>query len=91
MANDPPPPVRQRELGVCIEKRLEFRFDGLRDEPLRPRSQDFGERIVDFAFLPEGDNSILIHGVTLLLEVRVGCTPTPLRRSPHAVITQFPP
>ncbi|BBU64293.1 hypothetical protein MSC49_42280 (plasmid) [Methylosinus sp. C49] len=90
MANDPPPPVRQREIGVGVEKRLELRFDGLCDEPLRPRPQNFGEWIVDFAFLAQGDNSILINGVTLLLEVRVGCTPTPLRRSPHAVITHFP-
>ena len=31
------------------------------------RSQDFGERIIDGPFLTEGNNSILGHGVTLLL------------------------
>jgi hypothetical protein len=56
----------------------------------RRTTQDFGQRIVDFIFLTEEDNIILGHGVTLLLEVRVGWTPTPLRRLPHAVITQIP-
>jgi hypothetical protein len=54
------------------------------------RTQDFSQRVVDFVFLTEGDNIILGHGVTLLREVRVGCTPTPLRRLPHVVITHFP-
>jgi hypothetical protein len=56
----------------------------------RARTQDFGQRVVDFIFLTEGDNIILGHGVTLLREVPVGCTPTPLRRLHHAVITQIP-
>jgi hypothetical protein len=38
----------------------------------------------------QSENSILIHGVTLLREVRDGSTPTPLRRSNHTVITHFP-
>jgi hypothetical protein len=57
--------------------------------PRRVKST-FGERVVDFAFLSEGDNSILVHGVTLLREVRVVWLPTPLRRLPHPV-TQIPP
>ncbi|MGZ9083920.1 MAG: hypothetical protein ACXW3U_17810 [Rhodoplanes sp.] len=68
----------------------ELGLHGLRDQPLRARAEDFGEGVVDFVFLAEGDNIILGHGVTLLREVRVGWTPTPLRRLPHAVITQIP-
>jgi hypothetical protein len=73
------------------QKGREFGLHGLLDQPLRPRAQDFRERIVDFVFLTEGNNFMLGHGVTLLREVRVGCTPTPLRRLPHPVITYFPP
>ena len=56
----------------------------------RPAPQNFGQRIVNFIWLTERDNSILVHGVTLLREARVGVAPTPLRRSNHTVITHFP-
>ena len=35
--------------------------------PTCPSAQDFGERIIDCPFLSKGDNSILVHGVTLHL------------------------
>src|SRR5271163_3970247 len=35
--------------------------------PSRAASQNFGERIIDCPFLSKGNNSILGHGVTLLL------------------------
>jgi hypothetical protein len=59
--------VRKDEIGVRAQKRLEFRFHRLGDQPPRPRAQDFGERIIDRPFLSKGDNSILVHGVTLHL------------------------
>ena len=89
--NDALAAVRQLEIGVRAQEGRKFSLHRLLDQPLRARAQDFGERIVDFVFLTEGNNFILGHGVTLLREVRVGWTPTPLRRLPHAVITQIPP
>ena len=90
MPNDALAAVRQLEIAVRGQEGREFGLHRLLDQPLRARAQDFGERVVDFVFLTEGNNFILGHGVTLLREVRVGCTPTPLRRLPHAVITQIP-
>jgi hypothetical protein len=59
--------VRKDEIGVRAQKRLEFRFHRLGDQPTRPSAKDFAERIIDRPFLSKGDNSILVHGVTLLL------------------------
>jgi hypothetical protein len=47
-------------------------------------SQNFGERIIDFVFLPERYHSILVYGVTLLLGGSGGLVTNPV----HAV-TQF--
>ena len=61
MPNDALAPVGQREGGMHrSHEGLEFRLNRLGDQPTRARAQNFGEWIVDFAFLPEGDNSILI-------------------------------
>ena len=90
MPNDALATVRQLEIGVRGQESRELGLHRLLDQPLRARAQDFGERVVDFVFRAEGNNFILGHGVTLLWEVRVGCTPTPLRRLHHAVITQIP-
>ena len=83
-------PVRQFEIGMPGEERRELRLDRLLDQPLRAAPQNFGQRIVNLIWLTERDNSILVHGVTLLREARVGVAPTPLRRSNHTVITHFP-
>ena len=91
MSNDTLAAVRQLEIGVRPQERRELGLHGLLDQPLRARAQDFGERVVDFVFLAEGNNSILGHGVTLLRRFGQVWSPTPLRRLPHAVITQFPP
>jgi len=84
-------PVRQLEIGMPGEERRELRLDRLLHQALRAGPENFGQRIVNFIWLTEGDNSILVHGVTLPREVRAGSTPTPLRRSSHTVITHFPP
>ena len=89
MTNHALPPIGEPKLRVISQKRREFRFYRLRDQPTRAGSQDFGERIIDGPFLSKANNSILMHGVTLLREVRVVSAPTPLRRLPHTV-TQFP-
>ena len=83
-------PVRQFEIGMPGEERRELRLDRLLDQPFRAAPQNFGQRIVNLIWLTERDNSILVHGVTLLREARVGVAPTPLRRSNHTVITHFP-
>jgi hypothetical protein len=88
--NDALVTVRQLQIGVRAKEGRELGLHRLLDQPLRARAQNFGERVVDFVFLTEGNNFILGHGVALLREVRVGSTPTPLRRLPHAVITHFP-
>ena len=62
-------------LGGEVEKR-QPRFAVLEKAGARP--QNFGERIIDFAFWPEGDNSILGQGVTLLREVRAGLVTNPV-------------
>jgi hypothetical protein len=88
--NDALAAIRQLEIGVRGQERRKFSFHRLLNQSLRARAQNIGEWIVDFVFLTQGNNFIPSHGVTLLLEVRVGSTPTPLRRLPHAVITQIP-
>ncbi len=75
MPDDALAAVRQLEIGVRPQERRELGLHRLLDQPLRARAQDFGERVVDFVFLTEGNNFILGHGVTLLREVRVGWTP----------------
>ena len=59
--------IRKHEIHGRDQKRLELRLYRLGNQPTRARSQDFGERIIDGPFLTEGNNSILGHGVTLLL------------------------
>ena len=83
-------PVRQLEIGMPGEERRELRLDRLLDQPFRAAPQNFGQRIVNLIWLTERDNSILVHGVTLLREARAGVAPTPLRHSNHTVITHFP-
>jgi hypothetical protein len=67
VANHPSAAIRKHEFRGRDQKRLELRLDRLGDQPTRAGSQNFGERIVDRPFLSKGDNSILGHGVTLLL------------------------
>jgi hypothetical protein len=57
--------IGKNQLDVRGQKCLEFRLDFcLGDQPARARPQDFGERIIPF--LSKGNNSVLVHGVTLL-------------------------
>src|SRR6204780_2010742 len=67
VANHPSAAIRKHEFRGRDQKRLEFRLDRLGAQPTRAGSQNFCERIVDRPFLSKGDNSILGHGVTLLL------------------------
>src|ERR1700679_143908 len=67
VANHPSAAIRKHEFRGRDQKRLELRLDRLGHQPTRAGSQNFRERIVDRPFLSKGDNSILGHGVTLLL------------------------
>jgi hypothetical protein len=58
VTNDAPAPVRQFQIGMRRQKHREFRLHRLFNQPLRAGAQDCGERVVDFVFLPKGDNII---------------------------------
>ena len=67
VANHPSAAILKHEFRGRGQKCLELRLDRLGDQPTRAGSQNFGEWIVDCPFLSKGNNSILGHGVTLLL------------------------
>ena len=56
VANHAPATVGENQLGVRCQERLELRLDRLGDQPARPGSQNFGERIIDRPFLSKGNN-----------------------------------
>jgi hypothetical protein len=93
MPNDALAAVRKDEIGVHGEECVEFGLDGLHDQLSRPRAQDFGERIVDFVFLSERDDSILVHGVTLLLGDSGGLVTNPVTppSSPRHPVSRIAP
>ena len=67
MSNDALATVRKLEIGGRAQESRELRLDRLFNQPFRARAQNFGERVVDFIFLTEGNNFILGHSVALLL------------------------
>src|SRR6204780_1097081 len=67
VANHPLAATRKHELRGRGQKCLELRLHRLGDQPTRAGSQYFSERIIDCPFLSKGNNSILTHGVALLL------------------------
>ena len=67
VANHPSAAIRKHEFRGRGQKCLELRLDRLGNQPTRTGSQNFGEWIIDCPFLSNGNNSILGHGVTLLL------------------------
>ena len=93
VANHPSAAIRKHEFRGRGQKcLLELRLDRLGDQPTRAGSQNFGERIVDCPFLSKGNNSILGHGVTLLLGGSGGLitnpvTPPSSHRHPVSRIT----
>ena len=93
MANHPSAAIRKHEFRGRGQKCLELRLDRLGDQPTRAGSQNFGEWIVDRPFLSKGNNSILGHGVTLLLGGSGGLitnpvTPPSSHRHPVSRIAQ---
>jgi hypothetical protein len=71
-------PVRQLEIPMPGHEGGKLRLDRLLDQTFCPRAKNFSQRIVNFIWLTEGDDSILIHGVTLLREVRAGFDTNPV-------------
>ena len=67
MANYALAAVRKGQIAVQGKKRIEFDLNRPCNQPTSAGSQNFGERIIDFVFLSERDDAILVHGVTLLL------------------------
>src|SRR5208282_3398581 len=83
----------KHELRGRGQKCLELRRHRLGDQSTRAGSQYFSERIVDCPFLSKGNNSILSHGVTLLLGGSGGLitnpvTPPSSHRHPVSSIAQ---
>ena len=68
MPNNALAPVRQFEIRMPGEERRELRLDRLLDQPFRAAPQNFGQRIVNFIWLTERDDFIVVHGVSLLRE-----------------------
>src|SRR5208283_2147519 len=60
------------------KKRIEFDLNRPCNQPTSAGSQNFGERIIDFVFLSERDDAILVHGVTLLLGDSGGLVTNPV-------------
>ena len=85
-------PVRQLEIGMPGQEGRKLRLDRLLDQTFRPGPQNFSQRIVNFVWLTERENSILIHGVTLLREVRAGLDTNPrFDRPKRAHLSHAPP
>jgi hypothetical protein len=78
-------PVRQLEIPMPAHEGGKLRLDHLLDQTFRPRAKNFSQRIVNFVWLTQKDDSIFIHGVTLLREVRAldtnPVTPLPITPS----------
>src|SRR5476649_2102870 len=70
--------VRKGQIAVRGKKRIEFEFNRPCNQPTSAGSQNFGERIIDFVFLSERDDAILVHGVTLLLGDSGGLVTNPV-------------
>src|SRR5208282_5282798 len=70
--------VRKGQIGVRGKKRIEFDLNRPCNQPTSAGSQNFGERIIDFVFLSERDDAILVHGVTLLLGDSGGLVTNPV-------------
>ena len=93
VANHPSAAIRKHVFSGRGQKCLELRLDRLGDQPTRAGSQNFGERIVDCPFLSKGNNSILGHGVTLLLGGSGGLITNPVTppSSPRHPVSLCPP
>jgi hypothetical protein len=78
VANDALAAVRKGQIGVRGKKRIEFDLNRPCNQPTSAGSQNFGERIIDFVFLSERDDAILVHGVTLLLGDSGGLVTNPV-------------
>ena len=63
------------------------------NQPTSAGSQNFGERIIDFVFLSETDDTILVHGVTLLLGDSGGLVTNPVTppSSPRHPVSRIAP
>src|SRR3981081_3626706 len=92
-ANDARGAVRKGQIGVRGEKRIEFDLNRPCNQPTSAGSQNFGERIIDFVFLSETDDSILVHGVTLLLGDSGGLVTNPVTppSSPRHPVSRIAP
>jgi hypothetical protein len=78
VANHALAPVRKNKIGTRGKKRVELDLHRSRNQPTGAGSKDFSERIIDRVFLSESKDSILVHGVTLLLGGSGGLVTNPV-------------
>ena len=73
MAHHALPAVRQPLSGDLVEKHPDLRLERRGEHPSRTFPRDLGERVFDGFRLTEPDDAgIVLHGVSLLLEVLAG-------------------
>ena len=86
MPDEPRPPTVQPSIGHQPQKHLGLGLNRLRQQAACPRSQDGRQRIIDLLGLPETNNgAILVHGVSLRLEVLAGWLPASIRHLPQSL------
>ena len=80
------PTIRKPLLGEPVEEGLDLGFERGHEHPARTFPGNLGERVLDRTRLAQRDDAgIVLHGVSLLLEVLAGSTPATIRRplNPH--------
>src|ERR1700722_75013 len=66
VADAAPVTVRGLQIGMLAEKVRDLGLDRMGQQGTRPRTQDFGELVVDVSWLNQLDDVIFVHGISLL-------------------------
>ena len=92
VADDAGPPIGEPLVRHRRQEGFGLRLDRLGEQAPRTCAQHCGQWVIDRLGLRETDNgAILVHGVSLRLEVLAGWLPASIRRLPQTVVTQLPP
>jgi hypothetical protein len=76
--------ILNREMGIGCQAFREFGFDSLGQKLARSVSQNLGERIGKLSRLAQGDNLIVLHGVSILLWMCGWLVTATIRRFPYS-------
>ena len=92
VADDAGPPIGEPLVRHRRQEGFGLRLDRLGEQAPRTCAQHCGQWVIHRLGLRETDNgAILVHGVSLRLEVLAGWLPASIRRLPQTVVTQLPP